>query len=274
MKKHLSTKDYFHTKESFDLLYDDHLDMLVTNPIPENLASYYNSSEYISHTDGKRDLLSSIYNYVKKSQLIRKAKLIETYCLQGRKILDIGAGTGDFLKTMHKRNWIINGVEPNRAARAKGTEKGIQLNANLSSLQSNKYDAITLWHVLEHLPNLKDDIKMISNILVKDGTLVIAVPNYKSWDAQKYKTYWAAYDCPRHLWHFSKKSITKLFKPYGLKIVDTRPMWYDAYYVSLLSEKYKTGSNNYMKAIWNGTMSNIYGLFKKQYSSQIYILKR
>ena len=274
MKKYLSTKDYFYSKESFDLLYDEDLDILVTSPIPENLDYYYNSDEYISHTDGKRDLISKVYNCVKKNQLLKKAKLIEVHSSKGRRLLDVGAGTGDFLNIMNSRNWIVEGVEPSKQARAKAIAKGIQLNENLSSTITNKYDAITLWHVLEHLPNLKDDIKLLSNILDKDGVLIIALPNYRSWDAKEYQEHWAAYDCPRHLWHFSQQSIISLFKPYGLKLIAMKPMLYDAYYISLLSERYKTGTSNYLRAVLNGTRSNINGFFNKQYSSQIYILKR
>ncbi|MDC6387841.1 class I SAM-dependent methyltransferase [Maribacter sp. PR1] len=274
MKVYLQTKDYFHTQETFELLYDSELDMLVTHPKPENLNNYYDSKSYISHTDRKETLIDKIYQLIKKYSLKKKYKLIDTFKTEEKTILDIGAGTGDFLKKGIEENWNISGVEPNAIARDIAKEKGIDLEKDLEHLPEQKYDVITLWHVLEHLPNLENQIKKIITKLKPNGYLFVAVPNYKSYDAQKYKHHWAAYDTPRHLWHFSQNSISKLFNNYKLKVVNTKPMYFDSFYVSLLSEKYKTGRPNYFRAFWNGLISNIKAIRTKEYSSIIYILKK
>lgn len=274
MKVYLQTKDYFHTQETFELLYDSELDMLVTHPKPENLSKYYDSKSYISHTDRKETLLDKIYQLIKKYSLKKKYKLIDTFKTEEKTILDIGAGTGDFLKKGIEENWKISGVEPNAIARDIAKEKGVDLEKDIEHLPEQKYDVITLWHVLEHLPNLENQIKKIITKLKPNGYLFVAVPNYKSYDAQKYKHHWAAYDTPRHLWHFSQNSISKLFNNYKLKVVNTKPMYFDSFYVSLLSEKYKTGRPNYFRAFWNGLISNIKAIRTKEYSSIIYILKK
>ena len=274
MKSYLKTKDYAVTGEEFELLYDKSLKMLVTEPHPQDLDKYYKSENYISHTDASKSLFDKIYQVVKKYSLSKKVRLIKKYSTDGKTLLDVGAGTGDFLLTAKRRDWDITGVEPNQDAKIRAQEKGIDLYPSLGMLTNSKYDVITLWHVLEHLPNLDDQIKQLLALLNEKGILVIAVPNFKSYDAQHYKNYWAAYDVPRHLWHFSKEAIEKLFSGHGMKVVKVKPMIFDSFYVSMLSEKYKTGSQNYLRAFAIGFLSNVKAWSSKEYSSHIYILKR
>jgi 2-polyprenyl-3-methyl-5-hydroxy-6-metoxy-1,4-benzoquinol methylase len=172
-----------------------------------------------------------------------------------------------------KQNWKTAGVEPNSFARKKANEKGVNLHSELKEFSENKFDVITLWHVLEHLPDLESQIKIIVSLLAENGTLVIAVPNFKSYDANHYGKFWAAFDVPRHLWHFSKKSIEKLFAKHKMELVKIKPMVFDSFYVSLLSEKYKSGKQNFIRAFWTGLKSNSKGNSSKEYSSHIYILK-
>lgn len=275
MKVYLETKDYTLTGESFKLLHDPVLDMLVTEPQPENLAIYYESEDYISHTDAKKSLVDKIYHTVKGYNLKSKLSLIDSYASSNKRLLDVGAGTGDFLAVAKKYGWEVAGVEPNELARLKSSEKGVALLQNLDSIPtSDKYEVITLWHVLEHLPDLESQIAKLVGLLTDNGTLVVAVPNFKSFDAKYYKEFWAAFDVPRHLWHFSKKSVQSIFAKHGMRLVRTKPMFFDAFYVALLSEKYKNGKQNFIKAFWIGLMSNIRALGSKEYSSLIYILKK
>ncbi|WP_276168623.1 class I SAM-dependent methyltransferase [Zobellia alginiliquefaciens] len=274
MKPFLKTKDFSITGEDFELLLDEELQMLVTQPQPKDLQKYYESDVYISHTDSSKSVIDKMYQAVKKISLSQKVFLINRYAKQNKTLLDIGAGTGDFLLEAKKWKWSVKGVEPNQDARIRSREKRMELLAGLDDLPNTKFQVITLWHVLEHLPDLDSQIETIKKNLEKDGTLVIAVPNFKSYDAQHYKEFWAAYDVPRHLWHFSKEAIHKIFAKHGMELVKTKPMWFDAFYVSILSEKYKTGKQNLMKSFLIGFWSNLKAIFTGQPSSIIYVLKK
>ncbi|MFK7813215.1 MAG: class I SAM-dependent methyltransferase [Maribacter sp.] len=274
MKPFLKTKDFSISQEAFELFYDSELDMLITKPQPENLDPYYESEVYISHTDSNKSLVDKIYQWVKKYSLAKKVNLINNYSKKKKTLLDIGAGTGDFLKAANSKGWNAEGVEPNHQARVKALEKGISLIDRIEAIPSKKYDVITLWHVLEHLPDLENQILKLVWHMEEEGTLIIAVPNFNSYDAKHYKEFWAAYDVPRHLWHFSKTAIEKLFSKHGLELVKVNPMVFDSFYVSLLSEKYKTGRQNIFKAFLLGFWSNVSALRTKEHSSHIYILKK
>jgi 2-polyprenyl-3-methyl-5-hydroxy-6-metoxy-1,4-benzoquinol methylase len=274
MKPFLKTKDFSISQEAFELFHDAELEMLVTKPQPKNLAPYYDSEVYISHTDSNTSIVDKTYQLVKKYSLSRKMKLISKYSKENKSLFDFGSGTGDFLKLAKSRGWCIDGVEPNDDARLKAKEKGVKLQASLESLKQRKYEVITLWHVLEHLPSLENQIVNLLSHLEEEGTLIIAVPNFKSFDANYYKEFWAAFDVPRHLWHFSKTAIEKIFSKHGLELVKVKPMLFDSFYVSLLSEKYKTGRQNIFKAFVLGLWSNLSGLRTNEYSSHIYVLKK
>lgn len=275
-KKHfLTVKDHSVSKEIFDLYYDEELDMLITSPQPElqNLGKYYESEDYISHTDNKRSLFEKAYHFVKNIALQNKLNLINSQQSKKGKILDIGAGTGDFLLTAKNDGWETIGLEPSDRAKNIAKQKGISFVEEISTLQNHSLDVITMWHVLEHVPNLEEQIQELKRLLKPTGTLIIAVPNYKSFDAKHYETFWAAYDVPIHFWHFSKKSIQVLFERVDMKLEKILPMKFDSFYVSLLSEKYKTGKMNYAKAFFVGLKSNWKAKSTKEHSSHIYVLK-
>ena len=274
MDSYLKTKDYTVTGETFELLYDPELEMLITSPQPEDLKKYYESESYISHTDANENFVDRIYQRVKKISLQKKIKLVDRYSNRKKSLLDVGAGTGDFLAMAQQKGWTVSGVEPNVKAKNKAQQKGIALQQNFDELQGRQFQVISLWHVLEHLPNLEEQISKLKDLLLEDGVLVIAVPNFKSFDAKHYQNFWAAYDVPRHLWHFSKTAIEQLFAKHGMELVNTKPMVFDAFYVSLLSEKYKTGKQNLLKAFYIGLRSNCKAWRSKEYSSQIYVLKK
>ena len=275
----LTVKDYSVSGELFQLLYNEELEMLETFPQPkeDRLSEYYKTEDYISHTDTQRNLFEKVYHWVRKISLKRKLKLINSFKFSEKNLLDIGCGTGDFLKVAKENNWLVSGIEPNENARqianAKTDNSVFQIE-QLSKFNPKSFNVITLWHVLEHLSKLEEHIQIIKSLLKDDGVLIIAVPNYKSYDAKFYKSFWAAYDVPRHLWHFSRSSISKLFGKYNFRLEKSLPMKFDAYYVSLLSEKYKTGWMNVFRAFFIGLISNIKAKSSKEYSSVIYILKK
>jgi 2-polyprenyl-3-methyl-5-hydroxy-6-metoxy-1,4-benzoquinol methylase len=247
-------------------------------PSQNEIGLYYKSDTYVSHTDTKKGLINSLYHLVRKKTLTSKRKLVSkaTNKQQG-KVLDIGCGTGAFLHEMKSNGWMVTGLEPDTLARAKAKElyaiEALQSEA-LFNLPTEEYDAITLWHVLEHVHELKEYITQIELLLKPGGKLFIAVPNYLSYDAQVYKNYWAAYDVPRHLYHFTPTSVRNLLLNVGnLTLTKMKPMWFDSFYVCMLSEQYKGG--NIFAAFFNGLKSNIkamndYG----QCSSVIYVIEK
>jgi 2-polyprenyl-3-methyl-5-hydroxy-6-metoxy-1,4-benzoquinol methylase len=271
----LTVKDYSVSQEIFDLYHDEKLDMLITTPQPslENLGKYYESVDYISHTDSKRSLFEKAYHFVKTIALKNKLNLINSLQPNKGSILDIGAGTGDFLSVAKENGWHTIGVEPSEKAKAIAKKKGVSFVGETSELENQSFDVISMWHVLEHVPNLENQIKELKRLLKPNGTLIIAVPNFKSFDAKHYGKFWAAYDVPIHFWHFSKTAIKMLFEKEEMKLVKVLPMKFDSFYVSLLSEKYKTGKMNYAKAFFIGLQSNWKAKKNFEYSSHIYILK-
>ena len=274
-KRYVNTKDFLVSGESFDLLYDTKREILLTSPQPkkEQLASYYESEDYISHTDTDKGIVSYLYQAVKRYSLKSKLRLISSLNKGSGNLLDIGAGTGEFLKLAKDNGWNVDGVEPNEKARTLADEKKIILKSDLDGFSGEQFDVVTLWHVLEHLPDLEEAIQKIEGLVKPGGVLIIAVPNFKSYDAKHYKNFWAAYDVPRHLWHFSRKSMQFLFSE-KMKLQKIKPMVFDSFYVSLLSEKYKTGNSFSLKAFWVGLLSNITALRTKEYSSLIYCFKK
>lgn len=275
-KKHfLTVIDYSVSKEAFDLYYDQDLDMLITSPqpSPENLGKYYESTDYISHTDSKRSLFEKAYHFVKGIALKNKLNLINNCSATKGNLLDIGAGTGDFLLTAKQNGWNTIGVEPSEKAKGIAINKGIKFSDSTQELESHSFDVITMWHVLEHVPNLEIQIRELKRLVKPNGTIIIAVPNYKSYDANYYGKFWAAFDVPIHFWHFSKTAIQLIFEKENIKLEKVLPMKFDSFYVSLLSEKYKNGKMNYVKAIWIGLVSNWKAKGSSEYSSHIYVLK-
>ncbi|TRX40363.1 class I SAM-dependent methyltransferase [Flavobacterium restrictum] len=275
-KKHfLTVKDYSVSQEIFELYYDETLDMLHTHPQPSlaNLGKYYESVDYISHTDSKRSVFEKAYHFVKGIALKNKLELINAQQPHKGRILDIGAGTGDFLAVAQKDGWQTVGVEPSDKAKSIAKNKGVFFVEKTLELENHSFDVISMWHVLEHVPDLDEQIKELKRLLKPDGTLLIAVPNFKSFDAKHYGKFWAAYDVPIHFWHFSKKAIQLLFEKENMKLDKVLPMKFDSFYVSLLSEKYKTGKMNYIKAFCIGLQSNFKAKRNLEYSSHIYILK-
>ena len=277
---YLTCKDYTVSNKSFDLLYNKSLDLLETFPQPsvKELPYFYKSEAYISHTDSKKSFSDKLYQLVKTFTLKNKLKLVNSFNTKEKSILDVGCGTGEFLLTCKKNGWNISGVEPSKNAKKLANAKLFKSDTskiveNIEVLSNQQFDVITLWHVLEHVPNATEYISKLKMLLKPSGVLIVAVPNFKSFDALYYKKYWAAFDVPRHLWHFSKEAIHQLFSIYNFKVVKILPMYFDSFYVSLLSEKNKTGNSNLMKAFFVGLLSNLKAIRSKEYSSLIYILK-
>ena len=264
-------KDHLVSGEEYRLEKWKHYDILKTEPVPENLSAYYKSEDYISHTDASKSFTDKIYNTVKAYMLQKKVGWILKEKSKG-KLLDIGAGTGDFLNAA-SRYYEVNGVEPSEIARENAKRKNLELHSTLSEI-SDTYDVISMWHVLEHVPDLDHQIEEFHRLLKDDGILVIAVPNFKSKDAEIYKEHWAAFDVPRHLWHFSKIGIQTLFLENGFQLYNSTGLKFDSFYVSMLSERHRSGKQKLISAFKNGLKSNLTAANTGEYSSMVYFFKK
>ncbi|MGF2411378.1 class I SAM-dependent methyltransferase [Ferruginibacter sp.] len=277
----LTAKDHTVSQKDFAIWHCSNCTARFTQDVPEQnaIGPYYQSDNYISHSDTKKGIINSLYHLVRRRTLDKKKNLIinEVGMTKGE-LLDIGCGTGAFLHTMKTAGWGITGLEPDETARKKAAELysiNPQSPEKLFELQPASYHAITMWHVLEHVHELHAYIQQLEKLLTAKGKLFIAVPNYTSKDATIYKEYWAAYDVPRHLYHFSPASMEQLLKTYHLKITSIKPMWYDSFYVSMLSEKCKNGKGNIVKAFFNGFISNLKAVGDKtKCSSLIYVIAK
>lgn len=274
-KNHMICKDYSVSQESFAIVKCKKCELLFTNPRPteDNLHRYYKSEDYISHANKSNSPINAAYKFARYFTLNSKVKLIKKLHSEGN-LLDYGCGTGAFLSVANKKGFKVTGIEPNLGA-IKNIEDSLKdsIFKSLDEISVKKhFHIITLWHVLEHISDLSDTIKRLKKLLHPEGKLIIAVPNYLSYDAQYYKEYWAAYDLPRHLYHFTPKTMKNFLSARKLKIQNTVPMPLDAFYVSLLSEKYKHGSIKYGKAISTGWKSNKKAKENNEYSSLIYIV--
>ena len=275
---YLTCTDYTVSQQKFDIVACEQCNFKFTNPRPDaaHIGEYYQSQDYVSHANKGNSLINIIYKIARSFTLNGKIQLINSVADKGH-LLDIGCGTGHFLAAAKKDGWQITGVEPDDQARAIAQKEAAQnIHQELPDKLPQKYDVVTMWHVLEHIPDLNSFIKKLLGHIHDTSTLVIAVPNYKSYDAQHYKEEWAAYDVPRHLYHFDQNTMSALMGKYGLKVDQVLPMKLDSYYVSLLSEKYKqSGLLQYFKAPWYGLKSNLSATKNfNNYSSLIYIVRK
>ena len=277
----LKCKDFTVSGEIFEVQKCSGCGFCYTSPRPEtkDLGKYYKSENYVSHTGTKKGVVNRVYHWVRSYTMVKKLQLVLKYAKRG-KILDFGCGTGAFLDICKRDKWEVFGIEPDSEAKAIAeTKSGVSAAESKEEFHQKypdlKLNAITLWHVLEHVPDLENWFRFIDQHLEKDGTLIVAVPNCSSADAKKFQELWAAYDVPRHLWHFKPADIESLFKKHSYKLIRTLPMAFDSFYVSMLSNKNKSGSNRLIASFFTGLSSNLKanktGL---QFSSQIYILRR
>jgi 2-polyprenyl-3-methyl-5-hydroxy-6-metoxy-1,4-benzoquinol methylase len=274
----LVSNDYFLSGEEFTIVRCKQCGFLFTNPRPTEQGSkrYYESKDYISHSNASGGAFEKLYQLVRKITIRKKVNLVNGFVSEGR-ILDIGCGTGTFLNAIRNKGFSATGIEPNKSAREYASSNfGLQVFEALNAGQfpPKSFTVITLWHVLEHIYPLDETFKEMHRLLDDSGVLVIALPNPESMDARMYERFWAGYDLPRHIYHFTPATAAQLFFKYGFSVAAVLPMHFDSFYVSLLSEKYKTGTMNYFRAISNGVRSNISASFTgNNFSSLIYILR-
>lgn len=277
VKKHDIT-DHFLSHEHFSLLKCSGCGLLQTAPRPGNLQDYYKSEEYLSHSDRKDSLTDRFYHWVREKMLNRKAQWLMAHTAHtDRVLLDFGCGTGYFLHHMQEKNWEVHGIEAEKEARNFAASKfHLSAHAKTDELPADlRFSAITLWHVLEHIPDITALLNDLCERLKGGGLLVLALPNPASSDARIYGELWAAWDVPRHLWHFQPRQVYQLAGQHGLKHLQTYRLPFDAFYVSLLSEKHRKSSLPLLRAFWNGSRSWLSSLARlENTSSLVYVFQK
>ena len=277
----ITCTDHYASGEQFNLVRCDDCGFIFTQgaPVEAEIGRYYETPDYISHTDTRKGLMNRVYHEVRKYMLSRKAKLIKrTSGLSKGTLLDIGTGTGYFSNAMKERGWRVKAIEKSPQARSFAKEHfelDVDTEDALAGYADHSFDAITLWHVMEHLEHLNETWEKLFKLLKERGVLIVAVPNPSSYDAEKYKEWWAAYDVPRHLWHFTPSVMQQFGVKHGFKLAEQHPMPFDAFYVSMLTERYKGSRLSFLKGMWTGLLAWFSSLAKKERSSSmIYVFRK
>lgn len=271
----MKIKDHFLTQEEFEIIETNIPGVYKTQSIPLDLNKYYESKEYISHHQDSGSLKEKLYKFLQNFNLNYKKNILSEYLHNNKTVLDYGCGAGEFMKYI-ENDFETFGYEPNESAKNVVIEKvrKAKIINNLNDIPDKSLDAITLWHVFEHIENQDEILQQFYTKLKKNGLLIIAVPNPTSYDALKYQEYWAAYDVPRHIYHFSKSGMEKLMNNKNWKIKKIKPLLLDSFYISMLSEKYKKSSLFWLKGMFYGFISNVKALKTSEFSSLIYIIEK
>ena len=277
----LTCTDHYASGEQFEVIRCVHCGFLMTQgvPVEAEIGKYYETPDYISHSDTQQGLMNRVYHWVRQYMLSRKAALVKRVSgLSEGSLLDYGTGTGYFANTMVCQGWKVKAIEKSPQARAFAKKQfGLNVEAehSLKDYPSMSLDVVTLWHVMEHLEHLNEMWETLHRILKDKGVLIVAVPNPESYDARKYKEWWAAYDVPRHLWHFSPSVMQRFGDKHGFVLEKEHPMPFDAFYVSMLTEKYKGNGLSFVKGLWTGALAWFSALGNKERSSSlIYVFRK
>ncbi|MGP1501687.1 MAG: class I SAM-dependent methyltransferase [Bergeyella cardium] len=271
----MKIKDHFLSKKEFSIIETDIEGIFKTSPLPQNLTKYYESRDYISHHQDSGSIKEKIYKFLQRFNLNYKRNILAAEAGIHLKVLDYGCGAGEFVKFI-ENEYTTFGFEPNEHARnfaqKKSNKTKFLTKPDLSEIEDNSLDIITLWHVFEHLEDRDYYLDLFYKKLKPEGVLIIAVPNYTSYDGQKYKEFWAAYDVPRHIWHYSRNGMQRLINTTQWKIKKIKPLLLDAYYISMLSEKYKKNPLFWLKGFIVGAISNYKAVKNGEFSSLVYII--
>ena len=267
--------DHLVSKRTFQIIWDEQSQIAITSPFPseDTLSSYYDSDDYISHGNPNKTISDFLYRLVQIFMFSRKRKWLAKYLVTDKTVLDYGCGTGSFVTYLLKKQISSFGIEPNEKARSLSESKK-NIFPSFKDVDKTSFDVITLWHVLEHIPDQKNIFTQLISRFHNKSTLIIALPNLQSFDCQYYKSYWAGFDVPRHLWHYSPQGIAQFATSFGLKLVETKAMWFDSLYLSYLSEKQSGAFFPLVRGIFVGMYSNLKAIRSKNYSSIVYVFQK
>ena len=281
IKKRFTCIDKFATGEEFDIYECDNCGLAFTQNIPDEkeIGRYYESPSYISHSNTNKGFVNTVYHLVRMIMLRNKARLVERLTiLKNGNILDYGAGTGYFARTMANRGWNVIAIEKSEKARELALKEfGFKMQDTdaLADIKDKELDVVTMWHVMEHIQDPDKMWNELHRILDDTGIAIVAVPNSISYDAQRYKEHWAAYDVPRHLWHFTPSSIMHWGEKHGFLPEKQLTMPFDGFYISMLSEQNRGSRLHTIRGFWNGFKGWIAQSKRRSASSSIiYVFRK
>jgi SAM-dependent methyltransferase len=245
-------------------------------PGEEEMPAYYQAEEYISHNPDAKGFMNRIYLFTREFMVNRKRKYIRAATgLNSGSLLDIGCGTGHFANTMKKAGWNVTGIEPDEKARNYAvTAFGLKvlLPGQIKDLEGKSFDCITMWHVLEHFHDPFGYAAEIGRLLKPGGVCLAALPNCRSFDAGYFRSDWAAYDVPRHLWHFTPSTFSEFADKTGFSVKKTGVLPLDVFYISILSEKARGVTLPFLSGLLKGSWFALRSLFRRSGSSSLYYL--
>jgi 2-polyprenyl-3-methyl-5-hydroxy-6-metoxy-1,4-benzoquinol methylase len=277
---YLNVPDWLVSKENFELKKCGNCSFIFTAnaPLLENAGPYYESEEYVEHTDTNKGLIYGVYHQARKLMLKFKLSNIRSYS-KSTKLLDIGSGSGYFINYMKQNGYNVSGVEISDKAVALCKDKfDISVNSPTEFLAEKlpkDFDIITMWHVFEHVYSFNEYFDILHKSLKENGHVFVALPNPNCFEAKHYKNYWNGFDTPRHLWHFTPKTFKQFAEGHGFEMISMKRLPLDPFFNAMVSSSYKSGLKFLPYTFTIGLISFINGLINRdKASSLIYILKK
>ena len=265
--KHFKVKDYIKSGDLFQLYKDNNSGIVWTFLDKNHNHEYYYSSEkYIPHKE-KKGFFGFLYLFVQKIMFRYKLKNLKNHINKNKIVLDYGSGDGRFAEYLNQLQIKTMTYDPL-------VKKLDESEPNSYQTPENQIDTIMMWHVIEHIPDLDSSIKAIYNSIKNKGSLVVAVPNIDSYDSKHYKECWAGFDVPRHLYHFNHESLINFIEKQGFIYNYRKPLIFDSFYVSILSEKNRNNPFGTLNGLIIGLISNLFALFSTNYSSSFYVFTK
>ena len=251
----------------------------IAPPDSQDKQTYSKLDQELNRADNPRKRLDRLYYYARILNIRRKIRLIERLTrVSSGKLLNYGAKSGYFSSRMTDRGWKVTSLEEYHEQRIFSLEmfhhRMMDID-EIDSLPPGSFDAVTLWHTLEHQEDPHTLIEKLIRLLKPNGLLFAAVPNTDSLDAAWYGSQWAAWDVPRHLLHFNTTSMIRFGLAHNLVLMHHERMPFEAFYIPMLSEKFKgnrhpiiTGAVRGLK-FWHKTNTD-----REKSSSIVYVFRK
>ncbi len=188
----------------FDVLACEQCGLGITSPQPTDTGGFYGAGYY----GGRHSFTAGLC-------IRRRLRWASRFAAARRRLLDVGCGDGSFLVRASQQGWSVAGTE---LAPAAARVAGLTVGRSLDDVRdAAPFDVVTLWHSLEHMPEPARVVAEIRTVLAPGGAVLVAVPDFGGWQAHLTGRAWLHADVPRHLFHFTAASLTRLLTGAGLR---------------------------------------------------------